>query len=351
MRLLILFVAALFFTQSLNAQAYVGGREEINALSRRKLMVLLESIPKSKRAEMQRSNNTEQLKAVEKVYSDFNTALQSAVEKSWETHRDVLYLTRDEFDEIPNSTRKEYVVLYFMTKKVASKSAGFIPLWRAMLWPEPEAELTHFNFSTLFQVCNIDRAEDFATAENRLLSFPVHSISLPEVFPGTISINYAIAALNRHFVRCNSAASLSGTPLLSPENRSRLAQKTLLICRDWLVNESDINKLKEIYPYPLRMVSAEELTAALVSGAPQYVWFVAIPEFDSHTQNRALRFRYQILGNADAELHASYYPAIGYIPNKATWSIPAGKKKMTPKILKRLVRSFGREKVEGNMER
>ncbi|MCY7327099.1 MAG: hypothetical protein LH618_00965, partial [Saprospiraceae bacterium] len=236
MKYLLILLTTFFLTHPLSAQMGMGKPKEIKALSERKMIVITETLSKKATDKLKKKGKTAELADIQQRYDAFNAMVKSVVAKRWTMHPEVEYKTWEQIKKMPNQKREQYAIMYFMTKRAASSSAGYIPAGYTMLTASmDEEETTKHNFSSLFQTFTIDKAEDVPVDKIKFNATPVYTITLPELYPSVLSVTFALASTNNYFEHRLSDQKYSRKTITKEiaANSARLKDKTLLIPDNW----------------------------------------------------------------------------------------------------------------------
>lgn len=336
---------ALLFTHSLSAQMGMGKPKEIKELSARKMIVITEVLGKKAGDKLKKKGKTAELADIQQRYDAFNALVKSVVEKRWTMHKTVEYKTWEQVKKMTDEKREKYAVMYFMSKRAASFSSGYIPAGYTLLNAAmDEEETTEHNFSSLFQTFTIDKAEDVPVDKIKFNTTPVYTITLPELYPSALSVTFALTSTNGYFEHRLAEQKISRKSMTKEiaENSVRLKDKTLLIRDDWKDKELSLAQIKAIYPYPVRIVKGSELEEVVNGGDSTYAWFVVLPVVNSGSRTNSVIFMHQLIDNGDGEPLGMYLPGMGSMMLKASIGGESGKDRMTEKTLKKMVEDFGK---------
>ena len=333
------------FTFSAKAQMGLGKPKDIKELSSRKMIVILEEPDPKYIAKLERKGKTEEVEAVKKMYATFNETLQQAVKDKWTMQKEVEFKTWKEFKRMPDSKREKYAVMYFLSKRASSFNSGYVAARNLILHADMEEEKTEkHNFLRLFQTFTIDKAED-VPVDKWIFGNPVYTFTLPEVYPSYISVAYALESTRLYFDKRLSGEKISMKSVKkeTAENSIRLKDKTLLIRQDWLDEDLTEEKIKTIYPHPVKVVDAETLDNAVRSNDKQYAWLLNLPAINSNSRTNSVIFIQQILDNEDYTTLLYHIPSMGKMMLAAYVGGKAGKPVLTEKMLKDMVEHIGTE--------
>lgn len=341
--ILILLFTSLFFSNTLSAQFGMGKPKDIKALSERKMIVITETLSKKAADKLRRKGKDAELADIQKRYDAFNAMVKNVISNRWTMHKDVEYKTWAEFKKISDKRRKNYGVIYFMTKRASNTRAGYLSAGYTMLNSDmDETDVKEHSFISLFQTFTIDKAEDIPVDKIKFNATPVYSITLPELYPSALSVTYAITCTNIYFTKRLEGGKVTRKSFEKEvaQNSARLADKTLLVLEDWVDRELTLQDIKDIYPHPVRIVNEQELVALVNSKDPKYAWFVVVPVVNSGSRTNSIIFMHQIVDNGDGDICGMYLPSLGKMILKAYTGGSTGKDRMTDKTLEAMVKDM-----------
>lgn len=349
MRNILFILCSLLFTLPLSAQMGMGKPKDIKELAARKMLVITEQLSKKASDKLKRKGKTAELADIQKRYDAFNAMVKEVVAKRWTMHPEVEYKTWEAFKKMSTKKREQYGVLYFMSKRASHSSAGYVGAGYTILTDDmEEEEITKHDFTSLFQTCTIDKAEDVPVDKLKFNATPVYTLSLPELYPSALSVTFAITSINTYFEHRLAGGKFNRKTFAKEvaANSVRLKEKTLLILDDWKDKDLSLSRIKAIYPYPVRVVDAKELEAAVNSKDAQYAWLVVLPVVNSGSRTNSVIFVHYFIDNADGDVLSMYIPSMGGMMLKAYVGGQAGKDRMTEKTLKTMVEK-GAAEAEG----
>lgn len=205
-----------------------------------------------------------------------------------------------------------------------------------------ETDTKEHSFTSLFQTFTIDKAEDIPVDKIKFNAIPVYSITLPELYPSALSVTYAITCTNIYFTKRLEGGKVTRKSFEREvsQNSTRLAEKTLLVLEDWVDNKLSLQDIKDIYPYPVRIVKEKELVELVNAKDPKYAWFVVVPVVNAGSRTNSVIFMHQIVDNADGDICGMYLPSMGKVTLKAYTGGTTGKDRMTESTLLAMVKDM-----------
>jgi hypothetical protein len=329
----------LCYSPRIFAQMGMGKPKEIKELAERKLIVITEEPSTKVIDKLKKKGQTAEIEKIQKMYDDFNALVKISVAQKWTMHQEVEYKTWTQFKKMDNKKREKYAAIYFLSKRAARTSSGYVPAKNLILNSDMDEETTtQHDFTSLFQTFTIDKAEDVPVDKIKFGN-PVYSMTLPEVYPGALSVHFALQSTNIYFEQRLSGekATMKSAKKEIAENSARLKEKTLLIREDWKDDDLTAGIIKEIYPYAFKFVSKEELEASILAGENDKAWLVVLPYVNSNSRSNSVIFVQQIIDNTDGQTLAMYMPSMGSMMLKGTIGGKSGKSYLTEKTLKEMV--------------
>lgn len=339
MKHLLILAIGLTMNYTLSAQFGMGKPKEIKELSERKMLVIVEELSKKAADRLRKKGKEEELADIQQRYTEFNAMVKDIVAKRWTMHQEVEYKTWAEFKKMSEKRREKYGVMYFMSNRASNFRAGYLQAGYTILSAETdEKDVKEHDFSSLFQTFTIDKAEDAL----KMRATPVYSVNLPELYPTALSVTHAILSTNTYFEKRLSGEKVTRKSLKKEiaVNSQRLAQKTLLIAENSKDDDLSLARIKEIYPYPVRVVSEKELGEIVASCDSSYAWLAITPIIGSNSRTNSVIFIQSIVDNADGDICGMDMPGMGSMMLASYTSGTAGKANLTEKTLSAMVKDM-----------
>lgn len=251
------------------AQMGLGKYEDIQEVYKRRLIVVTETPSEAVLAKLKKRNNPSDIEAYKADVARYNEQFQQAIEKFWPyKEAGVEYKTAEELKKFTKKTSKiKYTLMYCSSKTGASKAGGINGLnWSWDMKRKSEDK----DFGSSITEFNIMLLENYNKVS---IKTPlVYFLPLPDVFPTTASIVFALNSTRTYFeLRTKKKdENLKAGPLklqkqIVKENAPRLQDLTLLIREDWLNPDLTEAMIQDYYHYPTQVVSKEDLDSAIIT--------------------------------------------------------------------------------------
>ena len=272
------FLLCMLFCSALSAQFVVENISptEAQLIRDRKLIVLLVEPNPTDTAIFYKKGETTELVKLKQLCSNFNQALKKVIATRWTLHQTVEFITPENYKNNYAKNGKEYIVMRF--------SSGANSQYIDFNTGYNKVEKKLAAYKNLFITPQTPSYLGFSKGENWMGNF-IYEFPLPESTPGYFSVVAAVG-LNDFFLRSilQKDEKLSRREIedIIIAKSPNLASKTLLVGNDWKPEEFDLEAMKKIYPYPIKMVNETELSEAIDSKAPDLAWHLVLPivEYD-----------------------------------------------------------------------
>jgi hypothetical protein len=334
-----MFLTLLLSISALGASAQFGfGKiEEIEAVQKRKLIVMIEE-PRDKMlkriAKKPKRGSIEDYKADLETY---NENIKNVVEKFWPYNKTgIQYKTFEEIKALSKKNSKEYAVLICVSAEPKSTTSGY-NYAEGLYWVKNIKEDFEDRNDLMFSAMAINTIEDF-------MSKPVFAINLFDVFPTQASLVYGVKGIEDYFkfrieTKKNGAKRRDEADRAEAEMKKRaplLAGKTLLIREEWLDEDLTEENFKTFYPYPYEICDRDEMDEIVMSQNGKYAYGVILPQVISTSQANTVVYHQFVMDGADSR------PMCAVISQGI--QIGGGKKRnFTPKTIAKIV-----EQIKGS---
>ena len=302
----VLLLALLSVPKGSHAQFTMAKTTDVAQVKSRQLIVLLDAASKKEKEKFAKKDKSNSSEALEKAYSDYNTTLESIVKKNWKLHDTFQTMQLDDFKALDKNEKKKYVVIFCSSYDEAVYNNTFIPVDHLVLDPTTSRFAKSFTHP-VFSVCPGEKLDQKISS----ISPQIFSIDLPEDQPVGSALAFAVRLAN-YFCTTGyqyTIKSKSTYEIIARQNDYKLATKTLLLRRDWMQPGLSEKEVQYLYRYPSKVVTVSEYDSLVVSGDPQYVYFVIIPKATMNMNNQNyISYYYLIADNQDGALCAFYLP-------------------------------------------
>ncbi|AEE49982.1 hypothetical protein [Haliscomenobacter hydrossis] len=316
----ILFVLCCIFIgqQAVLGQFYMFEKlspKEVETIKERKLIVLLAEPTPADISYYRYRRQKDEIVKLEKLCDAFNEAVKQAIAARWTMHKDVKFTNLEGYKKNYAKEGKQYVVMHFSNLDYSMSTSFRIKLDTS----------GKKGYETL--LCNNFVA--FSKGEKSLKS-TIHYLMLPEVIPGELSAHFIMGVnefLFRKVLEKDEKLTRSEMSEAILKGKAKLSNKTLLICKDWVLSSLDEATIKSMYPYPVKVVNKEEFVEAIRSKSADFVWHMAgsinerrSSSISSHVY-RSLAFVHFLIDNATGEplvmMHPYMYaPIFNFFKNR-----------------------------------
>jgi hypothetical protein len=312
--LLATLVASIIILLSFSASAQFGyGRvSEIQELSNRKLLVVLEEPREKTIKKLDKKNNTAQKEFYLSNITRFNRYITETTQKFWTfPNKGLSYVTLAQADSLKKLHSKDYAVLYCAPSRVSNFSSGFVDDDRMdLIWNAEDEDHNRSYLDKYFVCMKIALLED-------LYSKPIWYTTLMDAFPTCVSLISGMRSLQQYMdVRIRKKVNdekVREKDLMNDmikTHKPLLSKKTLLIREDLIGKKADKEELKNAYPYKMEFVNGARLDSLAMSGSPDYVYAMVLPAVNSGVRENEVFFFQAILGCSDNAVYAMSQPNV-----------------------------------------
>ncbi len=305
---MIAFCLGILLPGRVSAQFTMAKPTEIALVKERQLIVLLDAPTKKEIEKFAKKDKNGSAAELEKAYVDYNSALDTVMQRSWTIHDTFQTMQLDAFKALGKEEKKKYVVVFCSSYEEALYNKTFIPQDHLLIDPTLSRFAKNFTHP-VFSICLGEKLENKLTNINPQL----FSIDLPEDQPVGSALAFAVRLANYYFKIGAQYTAKSKSPfeLMAKQNDYKLKTKTLLLRKDWLHPDLTEKTAKYLYRYPLQVVDAFTYDSLVLSGDPKYVYFAIVPkpQMNMNAQNY-IHYYYVLADNADGALCAWYLPNI-----------------------------------------
>ena len=223
------------------------------------------------------------------LMSEFNMKIKEAMERSW-TITPVEYITSKEFEKVKNDPNLSFVLTTLVTFDKDKVKARYDFL--SLLMGQPDTKV-----KDLPDLCSLPLS--YAQVEDETYYYKLEAF---------------IQFLQSHVNAVLADPSLIGENGFKKysEGAGRLADKTLyLIKKEVAPDIRDLNKIKAIYPHPVKFVTREDVEEAVAKKDNKVVFLHKVGPEGTRTRARVYKL---IVGAGDSKLYYWDYEMI----NKAS---------------------------------
>ena len=251
--------------------------KEAQLIKDRQLIVLLAQPNPVDTALFYKQGRRDEIAKLKALCDTFNTAIKEAITARWTLHQEIKYTTMEDYTKNYAKDGRKYVVMRFYSRETNLAFAPYVD-FNTGRDKSDRKYLTHPNrFSGAQGLTFIayTKGEDSMKKDKYFYDYP-----LPETTPGYLSIYFAIGMNNYYFTNILKKNSKLPAQKLIPDIQAHsksLSTKTLLVSDEWKLPEFDLETIKTIYPYPVKIVSAQAFTEAIQSKDPALAWHVVWP--------------------------------------------------------------------------
>ena len=244
-----------FFTTILNAQLKftMPKYKYVAEVKNRQPIVVVNPPDPSMVAKLAKRGTEQAMQEYQQAIGDYNTNMKNAVTKFWTFNsQPVLYKTRAELKDMfrDKSQRDKYVLIYCCSLMYYSRDFDW----------------------------DVDKNGTKITGQRPtfVISFtfdddPIYEFPFDDVIATPIAISYYVSKSNFIFNYLYTKQQDCKMKDMVSDNAHLLSQKTLLIPAE-AVSKEIINNLKTYYPCNIKLVGYNEITNAVLSGDPAYVY-------------------------------------------------------------------------------
>lgn len=332
-----LFVICAFGT-SMHAQMGLGRPEDINAVKSRQLIVMIEE-PRAQILKYIEKRKVKDKVSIEEYKADidaFNTNMKEVLESYWPYNKsNIQYKTFEEIKALRKSGSKEFVVVNCISARASEFNMSYAETL-GLFWTknamdfQTEGSGDYFTFFKVFLIEFFDEKPVFYT--------PVF-----DLIPSKAAIVFGIKNTSDYFtMRLNKK---SGSNTRDERDRIQnqlakraptLAQKTLLIRKDWLDPKLTEQMIKKVYPYKFKICTRDEMDAIVITYNEQYAYGVVFPYVMSGSTSNSIIFLHLVQDAKDGGDLAVVKPSTGALIVSSELG-GAGKDKFTLKIFEKIV--------------
>lgn len=332
---MVLFIVTSF---NLHAQFGLGKIEEIEAVQKRKLIVMIEE-PREKMlkkiAKRPKRGSVDDYKADLKIY---NQNVKAVMEKFWPYNKEAIeYKTFDEIEALRKTKTKDYAVVACLSSEARSTSAGY-NYANGLHWVRDIKEDFEDRDDGMFSVMIVNTIEDFSKQ-------PVYFVPLFDVFPSRAALVYGVKNMESYFnmriqTKKNGAKVRDEMERAEEEMSKRapkLAQKTLLIREEWLDKELTKDNLKNFYPYPYKICDRMFLDEVVMNQDANYAYGVELPYVMSTSHSNSVLYFQYVMDGADSQPMCVVKPSTGSMMLAGSVTGKAGTRNFTIKTIGKIV--------------
>jgi hypothetical protein len=305
MKKIYFFIQVIFFALlslgTAQAQFGTGNPQKIKYMQNRKLIIVVEQESVKMVELLRKKRRADQIDLYKSTIRDYNVAMQEAVEKFWPYGKgpdSLLYMTYDEADRLRKTKTKEYAVLY------CANVENF-----TFKGEEGGRKLNGISWSDNFKVANSkrDHWEKYAVMEIKLIeelgkSEPVFTQNLANVLPEKADVVFGLRVL-QYYLQEQLSKSNGGVvkmeDILKIKDEGKIAEKTLLLRRNWVHSYLSEGSVKAIYNFPFEIVEPIVFNNRALDADSAYAILMIIPEVISRKAKIKVNYMHLIIDAAD----------------------------------------------------
>ncbi len=319
----------LFSIIAINTYAQFGrGKiEEIEAVQKRKLIVILEEPRESVIKKLTKKKKDSELDNYKAAVDEYNAEMKEVVEKYWPYKENGFeYKTYKQVQALKKAKNTKFAVLYCISQRPSTFSSGYASA-EGLSWTwnikEDSEDRDYFDYFTTMVVNQI---EDFE-------STPIYSTPLPDIFPTKASLVFGINNTKSYFdyrIRKKKNGEKINQQEVADnqvkENAPKLKDMTLLIRKDLLNKELPEASIGTYYGYKFKVATKEEVDNAIMSQQEQTGYIVILPTVVSNSNTNYIIYMQFIYDAKTNELMAYIRPSTLSMMGAAQIGGKAGKK-------------------------
>ncbi|HSI70726.1 MAG TPA: hypothetical protein VK941_10870 [Gillisia sp.] len=252
-KLIVLFLIGFISHSSVQAQFGYGKLEDVQQIQKVPLLVVLLSSneKKVKKLSKKKNGNLEQYLA---DIDSYNTAVKNAFQNSWNFSTDIKYITSEELKEYNSKQNKDKYAYFRQLIDVGDIGNVF----------DHKGAITTYNYAI------------YLTGKRK----PVYSHMYSTILPNEADFKLISQQIQGYLKARESLKTKekSRKEILAEikANAPLLKQKTLLIEEENL-SKSVLQSIGELYKYPYKIVSRDEIDQAIISDAKDMAYLRIIP--------------------------------------------------------------------------
>lgn len=336
LKLLTLTLALGASVAQMSAQFGMGKIEEIEAIQRRKLIVILEEPREKIIKKLTKKKKESEIANYKSAIEEYNNEMKEIVEKYWPYKENgIEYKTYAEVEALKKSKSKKFAVLCCVSQRPSSFDAGYVSA-EGLYWSwdirEDSEDRDYFDYFTSMVVNQI---EDFEKT-------PVYTTPLPDIFPTKASLVFGIVNIKSYFDyrirKKKNGEKINGQKIMDDqvkENAPKLKNMTLLIRKDLLnkdLPESDISKY---YQFKNKVSSKEDIDNAIITQADQTAYIIILPFVVSTSRNNSIIYVHYIYDAKTNEMMAYVMPSMASMIGASYIGGKSGKRTIEKKNLEK----------------
>lgn len=297
------FVALLFAFNVSNAQFSMTTKKEALQIKNSVLLVALEEEDAKRIKKL--SNKPEKLEHYRTQIAGRNRALKNAVEKYWSFSSKVEYTTESKAKEMLETEKDKYVMISFgeyldyesfrTHTGMNGSPAG---------WGGSGAGMSYNPSTKYTELANV--------ITTLLISDPGKIIKafLPNVYPSEADAVYGIQQIQYilNYLLADEKNTMVKFMAHIRNNAPELKNKTLLIDKDDLSKKLTESDVKEVYPYPFKIVSQKEIDKAILEKDPTAA-YVQIADMPGGKGNVSAHY---VSNAADGKIYCYDAPTVSF---------------------------------------
>lgn len=338
MHRMLLLLLVLTLPASLRAQFGLGKIEEIESVKTRRLIVMIEE-PRER--VLKKIAKRPKLGTVAEYKADlekYNANIRSVVEKFWSYNTTgIQYKTLQEIKELAKTKTKDFAVLMCVSSKASQTRAGNVN-YEGISWAKDIKEDFEDRDDDMFTTMAVNTIEDFGGA-------PVYFLPLFDVFPTQASLVYGVKGIEGYFdfrIR-NKKYGEKAKDIREQAKKEmavrapHIAEKILLIRKEWLDKDLTESNFGKYYPYPFKVCDRDEMDRVVMSQDPKYAYAVEMPYVVSTSHSNSMLYLQYVIDATDCQPVILVMPSTGASMLGASVTGRAGTRNFTEKTLAKIV--------------
>lgn len=252
-KLIVLFLISIISLPTAQAQFGFGKLEDVQQIQKAPLFVVLlnSNEKKVKKLSKKDDGKLEQYRADIEAY---NTAVKNAFQNSWSFSSDIRFITGEELDQIDTRENKGKYAYFKQLIDVGNPGIMF----------DHKGAITTYNYAI------------YLTGKNK----PVYSFMYSTILPNEADFKLISQQIQGYLKTRESLKTKekSRKEILAEikANAPLLKEKTLLIEEESL-SKSVLESIGDLYKYPFKIVSKDEIDQAIISDAKDIAYLRIIP--------------------------------------------------------------------------
>lgn len=260
--------------------------KDIEPIKTRKLIVILAEPNPDDIGYYKTRKRLDEIDKLKRLCDTLNMALKESISTHWTFHTQATFMRLEEYKKAYPKGDKQHIIVHF-----ASLHSPLYPHFNINI-DTSKMKSREKLFSREQQVNYLV----FVRGEKALSNYFRYFL-LPESIPGHLSAFFMVGLCDFFF----QAILEKGKKIIRKEmleimlkDKARLANKTLVIYKDWVAKSMTEEGIEAIYPYPVKLVDKEELIAIVRSKSANFVWYASAPiqEASSSSINNHISISY-----------------------------------------------------------